>query len=188
MELQEHKRIIEYLPAFLRRYREYRSIFSAAQTELNAIFLKNDHLLANMFTETAEIDGIARREKMYRIFPSASATKEERRLAIRSKETKLFPYTYRQFKEMLAAMCGVDNYKITLAPEGYALNVKVRVTAGTSAQVADALLEAIDELTAQVKPCNLVYSSTLFERHSGTQTTYFGAAVSVMKKYNVEVF
>lgn len=184
MEFPEHKRLIDLLPGYLQEYREFREILDTEQIELDSIHLRISDLLSDTFTETATEAGIEHREKMYGIIPREGASLEERRLAVKAKESRALPYTIRQYRDMLLTMCGDGNYKVDLDAGNYAIDVKVRASAREDPQ---ALLDSVDDMTMQVLPANMVYNSALFERHSGSLKTYYGAAVCVRKHYDVEV-
>lgn len=186
MEFQEHKRLIELLPEFLRRYREYKVIMDTEQIELDNIHLRISNLLSDVFIDTATEEGIAHKEKMYGIIPPEGASLEERRFAVKAKESRHLPYTIRQYRDMLTAICGEDNFKLTLDHNNYLLNVKVRAVK-RDGRDALSLLAAVDSMTKQVIPANLVYGSALFDYHSGLHTTYSGIACSMRKHYEVEV-
>lgn len=187
MEFQEQKKLIEYLPEFLQGFREYRLIFDAEQKEMDRAQMRISNLLSDLFTDTATEEGIARREKMYGIMPREDASLEERRAAVKTKEVKSLPYTVRQYREMLVAMAGSeDNFRITLDPKACVLDVKIRAGQKEERDAA-ALLYAVDELTRQIKPANLIYQSALFEYHNISLAAYSGAAACVRKKYIVEV-
>ena len=114
MEFQEHKRLIELLPDFLQRYREYKIILETEQIELDNIHLRISNLLSDAFIDTATEEGIAHKERMYGIIPPEGASLEERRFAVKAKESRHLPYTIRQYRDMLTAICGEDNFKLTL--------------------------------------------------------------------------
>lgn len=186
MELQEHKRLIELLPAHLQGFCEYQAAMSTEQKELDSIFKQADHLLSDMFIDTATLAGIEHREKMYGIVPPVGATLEARRLDVKAKESRTLPYTVSQYREMLAAMCGDENFKIVLEPNAYSLYVKVRAVKQEGKDPLS-LLESVDAMTMQVIPANLIYGSTLFDYHEAAHTTYHGAAACMSKHYQVEV-
>lgn len=122
MEFQEHKRLIELLPDFLQQYREYQVIMDAEQEELDRIQQRISDLLSDAFTDTATEEGIARREQMYHMAPEG-ASLEERRLAVKTQESGLLPYTIRQYRNMLSAICGEGTYQVDLDPQAYTLHV-----------------------------------------------------------------
>lgn len=186
MELQEHKRLIELLPEFLQEYREFRTIMDTEQIELNQIFNRINDFLSDLFINTATEDGIARREQMYGIVPEEGAALEERRVIVKAKEAKSLPYTIRQYREMLSAMCGEGNYKILLDPGKYSLDVKVRAVLREGRNPLQ-LLRSINEMTELIKPANILYNSALFDYHNTASTVYSGAAAAVHREYRVEV-
>lgn len=98
----------------------------------------------------------------------------------------MLPYTIRRYREMLAAMCGEENYLLLVLPGEYRVEVRVRAVKREE-QEAETLLSAVDTISRQVLPANLIYVSALFDSHKGLHTTYHGAAVCVRKCYNVEV-
>lgn len=159
MEFQEHKRLIQLLPEFLQRYREYQVIMGTEQEELDGIQQRISDLLSDAFTDTATEEGIARREQMYHIISEEDASLEERRLAVKAQESGLLPYTIRQYRNMLSAICGEGTYQVDLDPQAYTLRVKLDATqAGTNEY---ALLSAVQRMSRQIIPANLIYDSAL---------------------------
>lgn len=152
MEFQEHKRLIDLLPEFLRKYREYRAITDTEQIELDKVHLRISDLLSDAFTETATEEGISRKERMYGMRAAENATLEDRRLAVKIKESNFSPYTIRRHREMLSAICGEGNFEIVLEPDDYTLRVIVSVEKG-----GWAVAEAVAELSKNMLPANLVY-------------------------------
>ncbi len=152
MEFQEHKRLIDLLPEFLRKYREYRAIMSTEQIELDKVHLRISDLLSDAFTETATEEGISRKERMYGMMAAENATLEDRRLAVKIKESNFSPYTIRRHREMLSAICGEGNFEIVLDSDDYTLRVIVSVEKG-----GWAVAEAVAELSKNMLPANLVY-------------------------------
>lgn len=152
MEFQEHKRLIELLPEFLRKYREYRAITTTEQIELDKVHLWISDLLSDAFTETATEEGISRKERMYGMKTAENMTLEDRRLAVKIKESNFSPYTIRRHREMLSAICGEGNFEIVLEPDNYTLRVIVPVEKG-----GWTVAEAVTKLSKNVLPANLVY-------------------------------
>lgn len=159
MEFQEHKRLIELLPDFLQKYREYQILMDTEQTELDSIQQRISNLLSDAFTDTATEEGIAHREHMYGILPKEGASLEERRLAVKAKESGSLPYTIRQYRNMLAALCGEGNYEVLLDHSRYLLQVKVHAERAGMDEYA--LLSAVQKLTREVIPANLVCHSVM---------------------------
>lgn len=183
MEQREKKPLIEYLPEFLRKYREYRYICGAEQLELDEVGQRIFQVLENRFVDSCDLKGIERLEKAYKIIPPDDAGMEARKLAIKVKKNKKLPYTYRQLESMIMGLCGADNCKVVLNHKEYDLFVKVRARLGNGKE----LLAAVDETVNQVKPCNLTYDSALFDYKDCSITTYTGIACSTYRRMNVEV-
>lgn len=182
MEFLEHKRLIDLLPEFLRKYREYRAIVATEQIELDNVQVQISGILSDAFTDTATESGIARKEKMYGITPREGATLEERRLAVKAKETCSLPHTIRQYKRMLSLICGDVGFEVVLDHGRYALEVKIDGEQAGSSRLA--LIFAIQRLNRQMLPANLTYGHRVQERSVSQTST--GAAVSQKRFYNVE--
>lgn len=182
MEFQEHKRLIELLPDFLQQYREYQVIMDAEQEELDGIHQRISDLLSDAFTDTATEEGIARREQMYHMTPEQGASLEERRLAVKAQESGSLPYTIRQYRNMLAAICGGGKYQVDLDPEAYTLYVKLDVEQAGKNEYA--LLAAVRRMSRKVIPANLVYDSAL--RIPMAHQMYTGAGLSRRKRITLQ--
>lgn len=182
MEFQEHKRLIELLPDFLQRYREYQVIMDAEQEELDCIHQRISDLLSDAFTDTATEEGIAHRERMYHMTPAEGASLKERRLAVKIKESSSLPYTIRRYRQMLDALCGDVPHTVQVNPGEYQLKVSLEIDGvGRKEQ---ALQRAIRDMSRQIIPANLVYTSAFAIPVSGK--AYTGAAVSRKRIYHLE--
>lgn len=181
MEFQEHKRLIELLPEFLQQYREYQVIMDAEQEELDRIQQRISDMLSDAFTDTATEEGIARREQMYHMVPEGVSL-EERRLAVKTQESGILPYTIRQYRNMLAAICGGGKYQVDLDPEAYTLYVKL--DAEQAGKNEYALLAAVRRMSRKVIPANLVYDSAL--RIPMAHQMYTGAGLSRRKRITLQ--
>ena len=179
--------LIEFLPEFMRQYLEIQEIMGTEQEEFDSLWNTHDQVLSDNFVLDCDEYGISRWEKVTKITPKANASLQERKYAVLSRINEQLPYSYRRLLEMIGGICGNNEYQVILTPEEYQLAVKLRANAHTEDSDAIGLLAAVDALVERVKPCNIVYASSLFDRHSGTAHNYVGYAVSMNKKYNVEV-
>lgn len=179
--------LIEFLPEFMRQYLEIQEIMGTEQEEFDSLWTAHDQVLLDNFVLDCDEYGISRWEKVTKITPKANSSLQERKYAVLSRINEQLPYSYRRLLEMIGGICGDNEYQVTLTPEKYLLVVKLRANAHTDDSDAMGLLTAVDALVKRIKPCNVVYASSLFDRHSGSIHTYFGCAVSMNKKYNVEV-
>ena len=183
-ELQPHKRLLDYLPDFLQHYREYQVTTSLAQTELDVILERIDALLSDLFVDTATLSGIEHREQMYGVIPEPNATLEERRFAVKMKETTSLPYTIRQYRELLYELCGAENVVITLKANEYYLGVRIRAAQPTGGENL-AMLRSVNLLSKQMVPANMVYFAVLFNHFGPEHTLYTAGAVSMKRNYQI---
>lgn len=179
--------IIEFLPEFIQRYREIQQITGTEQTEFDKLWELLEWALLNCFVLDADEYGIGRSETIIGITSKADDTLEERRLAVIARINESLPYSYRRLLEMIAGVCLDSYFQAELDPALYSLKVRIRASIGTKEKDALGMLKAVDALVHRVKPCNIVYDSALFEKHSALAKVYFGSAVSVAKSYKVEV-
>lgn len=181
------RRLIEYLPEFMREFREIIFLTEKEQEQAEKLWAVLESIWINQFIETLDEEGCRRWEGILQIHYRGYRSLKERRDTIMSKMAERRPFTVRALRRTLAVLCGEDGYDVHLNPSEYLLNIKVRVAAETTDRDAEGLLRAVDEYVERVIPCNLIYMSSLFDRHTGSALTYYGSAVSVAKKYNVEV-
>ncbi|MCQ4637151.1 YmfQ family protein [Anaerovorax odorimutans] len=156
----EHKKLIEYYPQHLAKYREFKAITAAEQIELDSILAEINQGLENQFVETADEEAISRYEKIYSVEPMPGATLEERRFNLMARLTEQTPYTQRKLAEMLAALCGENGYVLSLDIGNYAVQVGVELTAKNNEL-------AVKRLMGNVLPCNLTWQvGLLYNQHS----------------------
>ncbi len=138
----------EYLPPFLREYKELRAVMETENPELEAAWKAAQRVLDNEFIETADEYGIARFEKLLEIIPSNDDTLESRRARVYSRWFTELPYTLRMFAKKLELMSGGSKFTITEDYEHY----RVQVDTGFE------LFGQVDELERLVElmfPCNI---------------------------------
>lgn len=185
-ELPEQRKIIDLLPDFIKQFHEFPEIMQAAQIEIDDIYLAINNLFLDAYTQSATEEGIAHREKMYGIIPNPEQTLEDRRTAVIAKEIAGLPYTIRQYRAMLEAICGTGNCTAIVDNNNYKLNVSIRAVEREELS-ALALQKWIDDMTASVIPANMLYESILFETHRGKRAVYSGIGCSMRKYYGTEV-
>lgn len=159
-------RLLDYLPEFLRRYREYQYIFDDAdQPEVDAVNDRAEKLYNNMFVVSADEDGIARYEKMLEIVPPTGATLEERRASVLAAMKTDLPYTETKLREILETLCGEGNSTLSVYPNDYRVDVEI---AKPSGNMKDSVVQALD----RILPANLGYN--VAERDSMQGDLYIG--------------
>lgn len=140
--------LAEYLPPFLREYKELRAVMEAENPELETAWKAARRVLDNEFIETADEFGITRFEKLLGIVPLVGDTLESRRARVYSRWFTELPYTLRMFVKKVEMMSGGSEFSVT---EDYD-NYRVRV------DTAFELFRQTDELERLVElmfPCNI---------------------------------
>lgn len=141
-------RLLDYLPPFLREYREFGAIANAEEPELQRLSTTSLRLLKNQFIATADEDGIAEFEKILGITPQSSEPLESRRSRVMSRWFSEIPYTLQTLLLKLKALCGEGNFSVEENYDFYEIKIKTELE--LLGQV-DELLEIIDN----VVPCNM---------------------------------
>lgn len=181
------RNLIEYLPEFLRNFQEIEFLTNKEQAQAERLWKTLESIWQNQFIDTLDEEGCSRWEGILKIHYRGYRSLKERRDAILSKMAEQRPFTIRALRRALMALCGEDGYEVDLLPQDYALRVRVRVAAKTTNRDAQGLLRAVDDYVERVKPCNLTYESSLFDRHTGIAGNYYGCGISLSKTYFVEV-
>ena len=120
--------LIDYLPPFLREFREMRFIMAAIQPEIDTLYEAMHNALNDQYIQYATESGIKRYEKMLKITPKDTETLEERRFRLLTIMGKEMPYTLIKLHEMLTGICGEGNYSIDLQPHNYHIMVKLALS------------------------------------------------------------
>lgn len=102
---------------------------------------------------TATEEGIVRREKIYGIVPSDTATLEERRFALRLRAADSREYTEKYLRQQLDNLVGADNYRMTINYEE--LSMQLLLSLGSKAKETE-----VKKLLSAVVPLhiNLAFS------------------------------
>ena len=144
----------EYLPGVLRVVREFKSIMAAEEPEIAMLYDGIGDALKDQFVLTATENGIARREKIYRIVPKATLTPDERKFTLLARMAEQLPYTVRMLIRMLSQLCGPEGFALSLDCANYMVSVLVALTAVNN--VSD-----VENLLKRVCPANLVISVSI---------------------------
>lgn len=161
----EHKLLIDYLPPFLREYREYRRLFTALQSEISegehSVLRRTEAALDDTFIATATAEGIQRWEQVLSIVPSLESTLDDRREVVRMKLVGERPYTMIKLREMLDKLLGVNRYTLEFVGP-YELKLQIELTSKFQRAAATDLIE-------RIIPANILCTITLRYR----QYNYF---------------
>lgn len=117
------RELINYLPPFMREYKEIKQIMATEQIEIQAVWDAVEEVENNQFVASSGDSGLKRWEKILDIVPKATDTLEERRFRILSRINFELPYTIKRLREILTTLCGADGFEITV--EGYEIEIKL---------------------------------------------------------------
>lgn len=152
------RRLIDYLPPFIQRFKEMLRIMETEQNEFELTWQNAENALADQFVMTATINGVKRWEKIYEIIPKDTDTLEERRFVILSKMNEQPPYTMAALENVLTALCGEDGYTLFMNYNEYEMTVKLAVDNEKN-------FEAVVELLDKILPANIVRKVSLFNTY-----------------------
>lgn len=164
-----NRKLINYLPPFLREVKENKAILEDAENpEIVLMWESITETLDNQFIISANEKSISRWEKILKIVPKGTATVDERKFTILTKINEQLPFTVTTLNERLKALCGAGNYSLALDNTKYTLDVKVALQAKNNFDDVGALLE-------RVVPANLVVTITLkYNQHSTFESMTYG--------------
>ncbi len=152
--------VINYLPDFLKEFREFKALAEAENPELLCAWEAYEELLKNQFVNDAEEPGVKRWETILGLLPKGSDTLDTRRFRILTRLNEKLPYTRRILEQQLAALCGEGGYLVDIKNGEYTLAVRV-------AMAARAKFEEVGSLLGRIVPANMVIDlSLLYNRHS----------------------
>lgn len=114
---------IEYLPEFVREFREIQIVTAVEDKELVSINQDVETVKKNQFIMSTDCTGISRFEKLLGIVPSKSESLESRQLKVLSKWRDDIPYTYKWLVEKLDELCGMGNYVVKCEFDKYKLEI-----------------------------------------------------------------
>ncbi len=141
------RKLIEYLPYIVRKYDVFQAITTAEQPEFDTVWQHTEHMRAEQYVVTANDMGLRRWESMLGIFPKDTDTTAYRRDRILARLHEKLPYTLKQLRKMLDALCGKDNY--TLYLNDYTLYVSVSIA-------AKRYFDEVQSLVERVTPQNIL--------------------------------
>lgn len=139
------------LPEFIGEYREIGEILRAEQPELQTMANGVEQARDCSFILYCDEQGVRRFERMMGVYPSERDTLSERqgRILIRWNESP--PYTLSALNEKLAAICGDDNFSVSVIYDAYRLELSV--TLARAGQV-----EELERLLQRIIPANMIVS------------------------------
>ncbi len=112
------KTYLSYLPPFLQEYQEIQAIAKVEDKVLEALWQAFTSLEENQWIQTANEEGIRRREKMMGL-PGSTLSLEERRTRILSNWNAAIPFTDETFRQWVDSMMGDAPYTLVIDGSRY---------------------------------------------------------------------
>ncbi|MBR2743454.1 MAG: DUF2313 domain-containing protein [Clostridia bacterium] len=173
------RRIIDYLPYFIRRFDVYEALCSGEQAEFESLWDETDRALSNQFIYTADEYGISRAEAMMGIVPKGTDSLERRRSRVSAMWFNDMPLTMRWLGLWLDKMCGTGAH--SESADGYTLEVMLD---GNALANAERLKTEIAPALEEACPAALLYKiGTRVKTSSRT-----GAGAYIEYKIRAEVW
>lgn len=156
-----NRKLIEYLPEFLRDVEEYKAILTLGEEpEMVKLWEAEENALNDQFIVDATENGVSRWEKILGIVPKATDSLDVRKFSILARINEQLPFTVTRLKEQLESLCGEGEYEVNLDAANYTLSVRVALTAESSFGDVSLLLK-------RVVPANLFVDLSLkYNQHT----------------------
>lgn len=161
-----NRKLIEYLPEFLREVREYKAIFNdAVQPEVVELFQAIEDGLNDQFIQDATENGVLRWEKMLKIIPKATENLDDRKFTILTKVNEQLPYTLKSLKKRLEVLCGENGYSVEVNTNEFIVKVRIALAARSNCKDVEDMLE-------KVIPANMIIDCSLMYNQNEKFTSY----------------
>lgn len=144
---EQRKKLIEYLPEWMRPYYEFKVLFSCLEQGNSEIDKAASKLFCSLFVLFADEDGIREYERIVKIKPTANQTLEERREAILNKLTSYPPFTKVWLNDQMEFMIGESGFAIDIWHWIYDLHITLEQ--GTKSKV-DLVYETLKNAPANL--------------------------------------
>lgn len=156
--------LVSYLPPFMAKYREPAAALAAENPEFMLAWSAADEILNNRFISTADESGIARFEKMLKIYPDKEDSLEARRTRVLLRWNNRVPYTLRSLTAKINEILRGE-HRFSVRINDYTLTLTVY-------GIDDAQDEALNYVLSVMAPANIA-TGILYES-AITGTAYFG--------------
>jgi len=151
--------ILNYLPDFIKEFREFKMLAEAENPELLTIRETFDNVMHDQFVKDSTENGVKSWEKILKISPKGSDMLEDRKFRILASLNEKLPYTYIKLEQLLASLCGDMGYSLKLLNNAYTLVVRVALTAKSN-------FEEVKKLLQRTIPANMIIDlSLLYNQH-----------------------
>lgn len=152
------KKYLEYLPEFLREYREIQAIANTENMVLQDEENNLNSCMSRPWISTSDEKGIKRYETMFNIESNGSL--DTRREAIKIYLNRNFIYTYKKFDEYLSSICGTDGYKLEVLNSKYTVNIKLALNVAS-------LYDMVSKSARNIIPANMILNvEIMYNEHT----------------------
>lgn len=124
-ELMERKRLVEYLPRFMKNFSELKELMRVTNIESDRIYPLIGKCLDEAFIEDCSEYGIQKYERCLSLIPDESESLETRKMRVLMHWYNYAPYTFRTLVNKLNMICGVNNYDIDADMENYRISISI---------------------------------------------------------------
>ena len=123
--METKRKLLNYLPHYMREYAEMRQIMEAEQPEIDILWSAAEGVLADQFILDATANGVKRWESLLGVSPKDTDTLDERKFRLLTLLNQELPYTMRKLEQTLTNLCGANGYSIILTAANYHITVKL---------------------------------------------------------------
>lgn len=152
------RKLIQYLPEFMRDYKEIQQIMEVEQKEVGFLWDSTKKLLNEAFVNEESEMGASRWEKILYIVPKDTDNLLVRNFRIHGRLVEALPYTYRVLESTLKALCGENGYHIDSNYDKFVITIKVALTVKKLRQEIEALCERMIPLNLFIE-VELMYNT-----------------------------
>lgn len=151
--------ILNYLPDFIKEFREFKKLAEAENPELLILWETYENVRDDQFIKDSTENGVKSWERILKIIPKGSDTLEARKFRILTRLNEKLPYTYTKLEQQLASLCGETGYSLKLLNNEYTLFVRVALAVKSN-------FEEVKKLLQKMVPANLIIDlSLLYNTH-----------------------
>lgn len=177
------RKLIDYLPHFVRDYRELAVVMETEQIEVDRLWVEAENAFADQFILEATMNGVKRWESMLGISPKDTDTLDERKFRILTKLNQELPYTLRKLEQALTNLCGADGYSINLQAAKY--HIEVKLAEGNRNKYSE-----VENILKKMIPANMTQYIQLMYNTNDLLTQFTHAQLSAYthEQLRIEVF
>lgn len=149
------RELLDYLPAVLQQFREFREFMQAEQPEAVKMWDATDRILENTFVLSEDEATAARWEKILGLTAKDTDTLDVRNLRILSTMQEELPYTLRTLNRVLTALVGSSKeYVLTVEDDLYSVDIAVALS-------SKELKDEVEALAERIVPMNMLLTVRL---------------------------